>query len=73
VSWGKARRSRDLPTFSVKLLGNVLHVAILVHSLAVFVGNQISIQIDWLIANLARYFWDAVTTHKTSFGRSEVA
>jgi hypothetical protein len=56
--------SRNLLTSSVKLVGHVLHVAMLMHGLAVFVGNQISIQIDWLVANFARYFWDRVTTHK---------
>ena len=46
------------------MVGNVLHVAMLMHGLAVFVGNQISIQIDCLVANFARYFRDRVTTHK---------
>ena len=43
--------------------GDPLHIAILVHSLTVFIGRQIDTQIDWLVADFARYFWDSVTTH----------
>ncbi len=43
------------------------------NGLAVFIGMEIDRQIDWLRANCAGYFWERVTTHNASFGRSQLA
>ena len=52
---------------------DVLDVALLVHRLTVFVGRKISRQIYRFAAKFAGYLWEWVTTHKTSFGRSQLA
>jgi hypothetical protein len=51
---------------------DALDVTVLMDGLTVFVGRQIDREIDWLGANFAGYFWEWVTTHDASFGRSQV-
>jgi hypothetical protein len=41
-----------------------LDVALLVYGLAVFISRQIDLQIYWLAAKYAGYFWERVTTHE---------
>jgi len=39
-------------------------VALRVYGLAVLIGRQIDLQIYWLAAKYAGYFWERVTTHE---------
>jgi len=39
-------------------------VALRVYGLAVLISRQIELQIYWLAAKYAGYFWERVTTHE---------